>query len=246
MGRTAWVASALLVALLIAGGTAAWRYQATRPGSLSLRFEAMTSGEPLVLDEFRYANPGGTGRVRIRDVQFYLSNITLEGSSGDYVEPASYHLVRFDNAERAFTLVLNDVPRHDYQRISFSIGVDAAANASLDAVGDLDPNGRMAWNWEVGYKFVLFEGTLQFDATETPLVYHVGFADNLARLDFDAGTLFAARRDEQRVYRVDVMRLFGGNSPIDMAALPSVKFDRADAKRIAANFAAMITAAPTP
>ena len=57
-------------------------------------------------------------------------------------------------------IVLHGVPRRNYERIEFGIGVDAAANRSLQQRGDLDPNGRMAWNWEVSYKFVLFEGAL--------------------------------------------------------------------------------------
>jgi hypothetical protein len=42
-------------------------------------------------------------------------------------------------------------------------------------------------------------------------------------------------------FRVDVLRLFQGSTNVDMGTLPSVKFDRADAARLADNFAAMIT-----
>jgi len=108
-----------------------------------------------VLNELRYPNPGGEGRFKVRDFQFFLSNIRLTGGTGVYTEPDSYHLVRFDGAEPAFGIVLHDVPRRNYQRIEFGIGVDAAANKSLAQRGDLNPNGRMAWNWEVGYKIVI-------------------------------------------------------------------------------------------
>jgi hypothetical protein len=149
--------------------------------------------------------------------------------------------VRFDGDEPAFVIVLHDVPRRNYERIEFGIGVDAAANRSLMQRGDLDPNGRMAWNWEVGYKFVLFEGALLRGNASDPLVYHVGFEENyrptstkLPRGPFDSRP---ARLD----FRVDLLRLFQGSTNIDMAALPSVKFDRTDAALLARNFAAMLT-----
>lgn len=41
-------------------------------------------------------------------------------------------------------------------------------------------------------------------------------------------------------FRVDLVRLFQGPAAVDMAELPSVKFDRADAARLARNFATMI------
>jgi hypothetical protein len=35
-----------------------------------------------------------------------------------------------------------------------------------------------SWTWEVGYKFVLFEGTLVRGNGSVPLVYHIGFEEN--------------------------------------------------------------------
>lgn len=158
-----------------------------------------------------------------------------------YTEPESYHLVRFDSAEPAFGIVLHDVPRRDYQRIEFGIGVDAAANKSLAQRGDLEPNGRMAWNWEVGYKFVLFEGTLVRGNASVPLVYHVGFEENYRLIATELHREPLDSRPARLDFRVDILRLFQGSTTVDMAALPSVKFDRADAALLARNFAAMVT-----
>ena len=84
--------------------------------------------------------------------------------------------------------MLHGVPRRNYERIEFGIGVDAAANRSLQQRGDLDPNGRMAWNWEVGYKFVLFEGALLRGNESVLLVYHIGFAENYRPMRTKCGT----------------------------------------------------------
>lgn len=218
-----------------------WLYRAAQPIDLALYFHPFVGLEPLVLNESRYPNPGGEGRFKVRDFQFFLSNIRLTGGSAVYAEPDSYHLVRFDGAEPAFRIMLHDVPHRDYQRIEFGIGVDAAANKSLAQRGDLNPNGRMAWNWEVGYKFVLFEGTLVRGNESLPLVYHVGFEENyrLTRSELQREPLDShpARMD----FRVDILRLFQGSTTVDLAVLPSVKFDRADAALLARNFAAMVT-----
>src|SRR5262249_21271571 len=150
------------------------------------------------------------------------------------------HLVRFDGEEPGFVIMLHDVPRRNYERIEFGIGLDAEANRSLKSRGDLDPNGRMAWTWEVGYKFVLFEGTLQRGNARDPLVYHVGFDENYRPISAELPRDPLGSRPARLDFRVDLLRLFQGPTNIDMAALPSVKFDQADAALLGRNFAAMV------
>lgn len=207
---------------------------------LTLRFHPYVGEEVLRLDEVRYANPGGDGSFKVRDFQFFLSNIRLVAESSEFLEPESYHLVRFDNDSGIHEIVIEDLPWADYRRIEFGIGVDPAANASIAAVGDLDANGRMAWNWETGYKFVLVEGGLVIGDTQFPLVYHVGFDESYRRVSIDlAGQ--PAGRDTTLDFRIDLLRMFTGTRTVDMVALPNVKFDRADAKLLADNYANMVS-----
>jgi hypothetical protein len=241
MRKAKFVLPVLLALAAIFGVAGWWRHRAAQPIELALYFHPFVGTEPLVHNEARYPNPGGEGRFKVRDFQFFLSNIRLTGGTGVYTEPDSYHLVRFDGAEPAFGIVLHDVPRRDYRRIEFGIGVDPAANKSLVQRGDLDPNGRMAWTWEVGYKFVLFEGTLERKDASVPLVYHVGFDENykLASMELQDDPLKS--RPARLDFRVDISRLFQGEANVDMAALPAVKFDRTAAALLARNFAGMIT-----
>ena len=232
----------MLLVVAVALGLTGWQlHRAAQPVELALYFHPFAGAEPLVLNDCRYPNPGGEGRFKVRDFQLFLSNIRLVSATGAYVEPDSYHLVRFDGEEPAFVIVLHNVPRRNYERIEFGIGVDAAANKSLQSRGDLDPNGRMAWTWEVGYKFVLFEGTLLRGDASDPLVYHVGFDENYRLISTDLHRDPLASRPARLDFRVDLLRLFQGSTNVDMAALPSVKFDRADAGRLGRNFAGMIT-----
>ncbi|PCI78327.1 MAG: hypothetical protein COB20_06815 [SAR86 cluster bacterium] len=214
----------------------------TRPmETVSLHFEAVVDDDPLLFDQLLYPNPGGEGDFKIISFLFYLSNIKLVGAAENYVEADSYHLVRFDNRDNSFTIELENVPRQNYETIEFSIGVDATANNSINPIGDLDSNGRMAWSWDVGYKFVLFEGGLDLTKSLLPLVYHIGFDENYKSMAFTLDQPSSGSRLQSVNFEVDIMRLFTGNARIDMAGLPDVKFDKNDAKSIANNYAAMIT-----
>jgi hypothetical protein len=239
MRKTAWLGLLAVAAAL--GVTGLRLYRAALPIELALHFHPFVGQEPLVLNDARYPNPGGEGRFKVRDFQFFLSNIRLLSATGTYAESDSYHLVRFDGEESAFVIVLRGVPCRGYERIEFGIGVDPAANRSLASRGDLDPNGRMAWNWEVGYKFVLFEGALLRGDASDPLVYHVGFEDNYRLISTELPREPMDSRPARLDFRVDILRLFQGPTNINLAALPSVKFDRADAALLARNFAAMVT-----
>ncbi|MFT7651056.1 MAG: hypothetical protein ACI9UU_000156 [Candidatus Azotimanducaceae bacterium] len=211
------------------------------PVTVTLRFQAVVGDQPLHHNQFLYPNPGGQGQYRVRDFLFFLSNIKLVSDEGFYAEPESYHLARFDNEEGVYLVSLEGVPKQVYQHLEFTLGLDAQANGSLVSVGDLDPNGRMAWNWETGYKFVLLEGTLQIDERQVPLVYHVGFNENARSMSFSiAGEGVGANRHAVLGLNVDVAKLFTGATVIDLAALPTVKFDRDDAQALADNYATMI------
>jgi hypothetical protein len=132
-------------------------------------------------------------------------------------------------------VTLEDVPPGDYQSVEFGIGVDPVANASIKSQGDLDPNGRMAWNWEVGYKFVLFEGGLELDAGYVPLVYHIGFNENYKTIEFPI------TKGKPLVFSVDVLAMFTHVHDIDMTKISNVKFDKAESSQLADNFAGMIS-----
>ena len=235
------IAIAFAAAILVFAIAAVTTYQWNQPGTVSLRFEAVMGAEQLEFNAPIYANPGGDGQFRISSFQFYLSNIQLVGTGGTYTVPDSYHLARFDNPSANYELALEGIPRDSYSRIILSIGIDEKANKSIVPVGDLDPNNRMAWNWEVGYKFLLFEGVLLNGDRIQPLVYHVGFSENRKVLAFDLPDPVTPGSANAIAFSVNVMALFNGRNRIDMNALPSVKFDRDDARLLADNYATMIS-----
>jgi hypothetical protein len=238
--RSYWFLSLLIVVAALLGGLYLWS-QAEQPLRLTLRFHPFVGEDALELNQVRYRNPGGEGVFKVRDFQFYLSNIRLVASSAEFLEPESYHLVRFDNDELTHTIVIEDVPRKDYRRIEFGIGVDPAANGTITSVGELDPNGRMAWSWDVGYKFVLFEGGLVIGDIQYPLVYHVGFDENYKQVSIELDESLFGGSEVSVAFRTDLLQMFIGAQTVDMAALPNVKFDRTDAKLLADNYAQMVS-----
>ena len=209
-------------------------------GTVVLEFDAIAAGNPLEYNQSIYPNPGGEGHFSVRAFQLYLSNIQLIGKQNQYHPKDSYYLARFDNDSRRYRITLKDVPFGEYSEVSLSIGVDEQANASLIPRGDLDPNSRMAWNWEVGYKFVLFEGNLSLPDSKQALVYHIGFSENLKTNNFKPSQNFTPGNTLLR-FNVDVMALFKAKQIIDMNKLPSVKFERQDAKLLARNYKEMIS-----
>ncbi|WOH39414.1 MbnP family protein [Thalassotalea fonticola] len=228
--------------LICVVSVASWFYLVNQKqaGTVTLQFQARVGDKPLKFNQTIYPNPGGEGQFQIRNIQLYLSNIQLQGKTHRYQLTDSYHLARFDNASKSYLIEFHDVPYDQYSKVMISIGVDESANSSIMPRGDLDPNNRMAWSWEVGYKFILFEGTLAQAEKIQPLVYHVGFSENYKPLEFQLPkpiTPEGARIN----FDVDILAMFNSSETINMVELPTVKFDRKDARLIAENYASMVT-----
>lgn len=208
---------------------------------LTLSFSADVDGALLVYNQSIYPNPGGEGLLKIRDFRFYISHIELVGKDATWIETDSYHLARFDNEAGLYTIELQDIPIQTLEKVKLSIGVDEASNTSIKSKGDLDPNSQMAWNWTMGYKFVLLEGTLDQAGEISPIVFHVGFSENLRAYEFDFAEPVDLSQPNDVSFLVNPMNLFDGTTRIDLSELSSVKFDRNDARMIADNYQHMVT-----
>ncbi|GAB3029237.1 MbnP family protein [Bowmanella dokdonensis] len=225
----------ILLAMAFFMVTACQWWQA-KPSTLVLRFYPFVGDSPLALSSGLYPNPGGEGSYSIRDFQFFISNLKFKGKEAEHRVPQSYHLARFDNQQGIYELAITLPGGQEFDLMELGIGVDPEANGTITVAGDLDPNGRMAWSWDVGYKFILLEGRLNQGDKLLPLVYHVGFDENYTT------TAFSLPGDTDVLnLKVDIARLFTANTPVDLASLPTVKFDRADAARIGEGLNTMLS-----
>lgn len=215
------------------------------PADVTLTFNAMVGTEALQIATNSYDNPGGVGNFTVADFKFYISNLKLINSAANtaYVEENSYHLVRYDIDNNSFQIDLSQVPADNYDQLEFSIGVDPTTNVSTDNFGDLDPNNQMAWNWDVGYKFFLMEGEYfaPGDGTPDPLVFHIGFDENFATLQYSLSLDLFNNKDATLNFNVDLSEAFKNPNPIDFQQLSTVKFVKPDAELVAENYLDMIT-----
>ncbi|NMP15180.1 MbnP family protein [Thalassotalea sp. Y01] len=228
----------LFLTILVVVGGSTWQFFAAK--SLTIRFYPYMGDKPLLLNEQIYPNPGGPGQFKIRDLQLFISNVQLQNGQQQYSQKDSYHLLRFDNEQGYFDIVIDDVAVQQFDTLQMGIGVDDTANGSIVFAGDLDPNGRMAWNWQVGYKFLLLEGSLQTEQESIPLVYHIGFDESYTKIQF-AMPEANAFSDHIIELKVNVYQLFDQQQPVNMADISTVKFDPDNVKTIAKAFPQLIS-----
>ncbi len=230
--RVLW--GALVAMLMMSLG--AWSFW---PNTVVITLHPFVGTQPLTLNEKVYQNPVGVGEFSVRDFQFFMSNIRFVSNDATQTVMDSYHLVRFDDAA-PMALVFDTSSLLGVHTLEFGIGVDSAANSSLKSRGDLDPNGRMAWSWEVGYKFVLLEGGFEHQGQAHPLVYHVGFSENYKTIRVPLNRPWYQMFSTKVDLLVDVQALFDAVHSVNMADVNTIKFDRQDARRMADNYAHLV------
>ncbi|WP_170755891.1 MbnP family protein [Ruegeria lacuscaerulensis] len=218
-------------------GLTLWSAQVAAQSPMTLEFHAMNGDAPFIFDEFVHSDPIGGEPFRLRDFRFFLSNVVFSDGTRQFAVPESYYLIRFDGRSQTYEVTIPEMPLQTVSEISFAIGLDAQTNGSITPRGDVDPNSRMAWNWEIGYKFVLAEGALRGADGLIPLVYHVGFDENMREQSLALNLESGAR---EIAFDVDIMALFDGETRLDLSALPTVKMDRDDASALADNFAGLV------
>lgn len=209
------------------------------PRTITIAITPFLGSAPFEPGKTRADNPGGDGEFTFEEARIYLSNLVLRNGNTKHVVPDSYHLIVFNEASDQATITIQDVFLEQITHLEFGVGVDPKANGSIESKGDLDPNSRMAWSWDVGYKFILLEGKLVTAEKTMPLVYHVGFDENYTRVTLPVDT-----NGDNIPLKANLLSIFAQPEPVDMQSLSTVKFDRADSKRIAAGFAGMFSPCP--
>ena len=187
----------------------------TQLASYALHFEHMVQQEKLEFNKV-YQNTEGQAYT-VQAFKYYISNISLENSkTGErHFIPDSYHLMQ-ETGTGSARIILQNIPRNEYDKIHLAWGIDAVKNTSLDNRGDLDPANEMAWNWNTGYKFLLLEGRLQ--PSDRPMVYHIGFDHNFREWSFDLPENVSLKELHQARFDFEVKldQVLEGVHPIDI------------------------------
>ncbi|HAA18952.1 MAG TPA: hypothetical protein DCR93_21950 [Cytophagales bacterium] len=192
---------------------------------IRIEFELLVNGEPLDLSEGQYTSEDGL-TYRIDDFKVYLSNVVFNGSGSDFAETESYHLLAPTAGQSALSFVVPQVPRANYTGLTLGVGVDPEANVSLDNPGDLNPSNQMAWNWNVGYKFVLLEGEAVAADSTLPLVFHIGFERNYATQSFSFTNDLDLTLEETATltFEIEVGELFRNPNTINFGEANNLQF----------------------
>lgn len=210
--------------------------------SIDFQINALMNNKPLVLNTKNYTNASGN-QFNVGEFKFYLSNLKLRNSkTGEvYEESESYHLVHPTGVNMNDKFTLQNVPVHTYDEMVFYIGIDSVRNKSIDAIGDLDPNNNMAWNWNTGYKFLMLEGDMfSAEGKKRGLILHIGSNPNYKKIVLKASPMQFKNSTATINIDAELMKLFDGKHTIDLSHQSTIMFGEV-AGKIAENYERLFT-----
>ncbi|HOJ89949.1 MAG: MbnP family protein [Saprospiraceae bacterium] len=224
------------------------------PGDIEIEFDniAIVNGVERQLTlatsgstDYSYTNGMGQD-FNINLLRYYITNIKLTGPNGEVFEDhihvdaaGTEGIYLIDEANPASSsVILKSVPAGNYNKITFTVGVEENGVKEGAAGGNLDPaTSKMFWNWNSGYIALKFEGQSPVSAggtsgTETlggvtkGIAYHIGgwkdvtgtaFVYNNKTLSFDFDTNAKVKKGQQPTVHMvfDVLKLFTGKNTID-------------------------------
>jgi hypothetical protein len=244
-------------------------------GTLDINFDniALVNGTQTQLSlvapgstDYNYTN--GMGQpFNINLLRYYISAIELDGPNGehyhDHIEVSAsgakgYYLI--DESVPASQLIsLSEIPAGEYNKITFTVGVDSAGVVDGAAGGVLDPaTSKMFWNWNSGYIALKFEGqssasnggvtgseTIAADNAHG-MAYHIGgwknipgtaFVYNNKRLSFtfDENVKVEGKQSPEVHMVFDVLKFFDSHHQVDFSGNHNVH-KPSDGEQIAKNF----------
>jgi hypothetical protein len=211
-------------------------------GKLVIEFDNKAGDDDLLLNH-DYVNSSGE-TFSVSKLNYYISNIILTRNDESHftvLQDSSYFLIseEHDGSQR---VVINNVPSGDYNKITFTIGVDSL-RSTMDVSkrqGVLDPaqgHDGMYWTWNSGYIFFKMEGTSPSAPADQDhkFYYHIGGyggyetpgLNNIREKTIDMGSAIAQVRENRAPevhVHVDVFEFFKQPETITIAEHPAVMF----------------------
>lgn len=180
----------------------------TTQGKLSIAFSHMFGAQALELAPKTYITQAND-TVKVTQLNYFVSNVTLTSANGTLVNLGSYHLVGY-MAGQPTTIVLDNIPSGRYISVSYLIGVDSVANSTNAHTGALDPNnGGMYWTWSTGYVFIRLKG--RFSSQNTAYSFDIGGDGNTMNVSHNLATFNMGGTALTANVNVDLSKVF--NSP---------------------------------
>ncbi|MBP9187116.1 MAG: DUF4382 domain-containing protein [Bacteroidia bacterium] len=171
-------------------------------GNLNVNFTHTFNGQPFQLDTSLVNSLNDT--IKFSNLLYYISNVSLQNSSGTWVNLGNYNLVDF-KFESSKKLVIPNLPAGNYTKLKFFVGVDKVANSTGAQEGDLNPSNGMFWSWATGYIFIRLQGKFNGDK---PLTVDMGGDDNLVTIEFPIDATVAAEGSATAIINFNVADVF--------------------------------------
>ncbi len=156
-----------LVALSIVAGCGGDSTTAPQPINVKLLFDINVDGQPLQLNSMIYTNSTGT-KYSIKTLRFVITNVVLHAVDGKQVKIADLHYFTIADASTQTIEVMGGVPHDDWNRLTFTWGLDESRNVRDKYISMTKFQQEMAWpaglGPTLGYHYMQLEGNYE----ETP------------------------------------------------------------------------------
>ena len=160
----------------------------TPAGHIRLNFSFVVDHNPLRLDTCMYQNAAGN-LYEVNDVQFFISHVRLETTSGEIIEIADNQGIHYTDIRIPGTLsweIADVLPADEYKSITFVFGLEGEQNTT--GYFPNPPENNMSWPDMIGggYHYMKINGRwIDPDGVRQPFNLHSGkiatdsgFADN--------------------------------------------------------------------
>lgn len=219
-------------------------------GTFSLEFDNKVGTDDIVLESmnstnYPYSNQASQ-QFNITKFGYYISRVELSGPNGEkYVDEVKtgatadevkgfYQVIESNAASQ--TIKLENVPTGSYNKVTFTLGVEADYVEQGATGGVLDPaNGGWLWNWDSGYILWKFEGHSPFSTSaDNSIKYHIGgwkeiagnagMTNNVKRitLDFPSVAEVTETSNQEAHIIMDLLKVVNGHHPIDFSTTSKV------------------------
>jgi hypothetical protein len=212
-------------------------------GYVSIQFKHFANKQPLVLVDSVYTNSAGESFQPTR-LKYYISNLQLLSNTTKPRRITSVQLIDAADPQNIY-LVPYTV---EYNRVSFTIGVDSALNCSGAQSGALDPVNGMFWTWNTGYIYFKLEGYSAASTNDLQKIeYHIGGytgafkANRKVTLTLPEPLMIEAGKSPQIMIHVDLDKFWNSKNNISIATNSLIMSPGALASAAADNLPAMFS-----
>lgn len=137
------------------------------PINVDVYFDFTVAGQPLVVNSMVYDNPAGR-KYSVKVLRFVLSDVRLHSSDGHNVKLKDMHYFNLADPASQTIHFEGGVPHADWNRVSFTFGLDETRNLRDAYLAMTRFHTEMAWptglGADLGYHYMQLEGNYE----ETP------------------------------------------------------------------------------